>query len=74
MKLMLLTFVRTGELIGARWQEFDLDEAEWKIPAERTKSRREHLVPLSRQAIEVLLTLRARSAAVTCSFLASAVP
>jgi integrase len=57
MKLMLLTFVRTGELIGARWQEFDLERAEWKIPAERTKSRREHLVPLSRQAVEVLLTL-----------------
>ena len=50
MRLMLLTFVRTGELIGARWQEFDLERAEWKIPAERTKSRREHLVPLSRQA------------------------
>ena len=42
MKLMLVTFVRTGELIGARWSEFDLERAEWKIPAERTKSRREH--------------------------------
>ena len=58
LKLMALTFVRTGELIGARWQEFDLAAAQWRIPAQRTKSRREHLVPLSRQAIEVLHTLR----------------
>ncbi|MBL8526466.1 MAG: tyrosine-type recombinase/integrase [Burkholderiales bacterium] len=57
MRLMLLTFARTGELIGARWDEIDLSRAEWKIPAERTKSRRQHLVPLSRQATEVLLTL-----------------
>lgn len=59
MKLMVLTFVRTGELIAARWQEFDLAAAEWRIPAERTKSRREHLVPLSRQALDVLHTLQA---------------
>lgn len=59
LKLMTLTFVRTGELIGARWQEFDIDRAEWRIPATRTKSRREHLVPLSRQSLEVLGTLRA---------------
>jgi integrase len=57
LRLIVLTFVRTGELIGARWQEFDLGAAEWRIPAERTKSRREHLVPLSRQALEVLRTL-----------------
>jgi integrase len=59
LKLMVLTFVRTGELIAAQWQEFDLERAEWKIPAARTKSRREHLVPLSTQAIEVLHTLKA---------------
>jgi integrase len=59
LKLMVLTFVRTGELIGARWQEFDLERAEWRVPAERTKSRREHRVPLSRQALEVMRTLRA---------------
>jgi integrase len=58
LKLMALTFVRTGELIGARWQEFDLTASEWRIPADRTKMRREHLVPLARQAVEVLLTLR----------------
>jgi len=59
LQLMALTFVRTSELIGARWQEFDLERAEWRVPAGRTKSRREHLVPLSRQALEVLRTLQA---------------
>ncbi|MBX3601189.1 MAG: tyrosine-type recombinase/integrase [Rubrivivax sp.] len=62
--LMALTFVRTSELIEARWQEFDLEAAEWTIPPERTGrkgaagKRRPHLVPLSRQALEVLGTLR----------------
>ncbi|CAN5919529.1 tyrosine-type recombinase/integrase [soil metagenome] len=56
-KLMALTFVRTGELIGAKWSEFDLDGAQWRIPAERMKMRDPHIVPLSRQAVEVLKTL-----------------
>ena len=58
LKLMALTFVRTGELIAARWTEFDLSEAVWRIPAERMKMRTEHIVPLSRQAIETLQTLQ----------------
>jgi integrase len=57
-KLMALTFVRTSELIGAKWVEFDLDNARWDIPAERMKMRTLHIVPLSKQAIEVLETLR----------------
>jgi integrase len=57
MMLMALTFVRTGELIGARWGEFDLEGAEWRIPFERMKMRTPHIVPLSRQAVEVLATL-----------------
>jgi integrase len=60
MKLMALTFVRTGELIAAQWDEFeDLDgEAPtWRIPAERMKMRTEHLVPLSTQAVAVLSCL-----------------
>jgi integrase len=65
MKLLALTFVRTGELIGARWDEFDLDEAaEWRIPAERMKMKTPHIVPLSTQAVEVLKAiheLRGRS-------------
>lgn len=68
LQLMTLTFVRTSELIGARWQEFDLERAEWRIPAERTKSRREHWVPLSRQALEVLAYLQAaRGGAERCT-------
>ena len=58
MKLMALTFVRTGELIGARWGEFDLEAAEWRIPAERMKVKdTQHIVPLSRQAVDVLSQL-----------------
>ena len=57
MQLMALTFVRTGELIGARGCEFDLDAAEWRIPPERMKMGTEHRVPLSRQAVAVVRTL-----------------
>ena len=58
LRLMTLTFVRTGELRAARWEEFDLEAGEWRIPAERMKMRTPHIVPLSRQAIEVLKELR----------------
>jgi len=58
LKLMSLTFVRTGELIGARWNEFDLPAGRWTIPAERMKMRTVHIVPLSRQTLELLGMLR----------------
>ena len=58
LRLLALTFVRTGELIGATWNEFDLDGATWIIPAERMKMRAEHVVPLSAQAIAVLRELQ----------------
>ena len=57
-RLLALTFVRTGELRGAQWVEFDLGGGEWRIPAERMKMRQEHIVPLSRQAVEVLRELQ----------------
>lgn len=57
MKLLALTFVRTSELIEARWAEIDFDAAEWRIPAERMKMKRPHIVPLASQAIQVLRTL-----------------
>ena len=57
-KLLCLTFVRTGELIGARWSEIDFDAARWDIPAERMKMRTPHIVPLAKQTLEVLLQLR----------------
>lgn len=58
MKLMAYTFVRTSEEIEAPWTEFDLDEASWIIPAERMKMNTPHIVPLSRQALEVLRALK----------------
>lgn len=49
-----LTACRIGEVVGARWSEIGLKRAVWTVPPERTKSRREHLVPLSKQALAVL--------------------
>lgn len=61
LQLMVLTFVRTGELIGAKWDEFDLDAARWEVPALRMKMRTPHIVPLSKQALGVLDRLKAIS-------------
>ena len=58
LRLLALTFVRTGELIGAQWEEFDLDSAVLIIPAERMKMKTEHVVPLSRRTVEMLLEVR----------------
>jgi len=58
--LLMLTFVRTKELIEATWDEFDLDNAIWVIPAERMKMRNEHIVPLSKQALAILHDLKDR--------------
>lgn len=58
LKLLVLTFVRSGELRGALWGEFDLKEAVWRIPAERMKMGTPHIVPLSRQAIDVIEAIR----------------
>ena len=51
---LVLTAARSGEVRGATWDEIDLDNATWTVPAERMKSRREHRVPLSGRALEVL--------------------
>ncbi len=59
LRLLALTFVRTGELIGAEWSEIDMDGATWIIPAARMKMKTEHVVPLSRQALAILRELRA---------------
>ncbi|MDR7006100.1 tyrosine-type recombinase/integrase [Paraburkholderia strydomiana] len=58
LRFMALTFVRTTEMINAEWTEIDERAAEWRIPAERMKMRDPHIVPLSRQALEVLGELR----------------
>jgi integrase len=62
LELVTLTFLRTTELRAGRWAEIerlDGEKALWRVPGERMKMRREHLVPLSRQAVSVLQSLRA---------------
>lgn len=59
LKLAPHLFVRPGELRQAEWPEFNLDTAEWRIPAFKMKMRQEHLVPLSRQALTLLTELHA---------------
>ena len=54
LKMMMLTFVRTRELIDATWDEFDFDKAVWSIPAHRMKMREPHVVPLAKQTVEIL--------------------
>jgi len=54
LQLAPLTFVRPGELRHAEWTEIDLDAAEWRIPGAKMKMKDRHIVPLSRQAVEVL--------------------
>jgi len=57
LQLAPLFFVRPGELVKAEWSEFDLDSSEWNIPASKMKQKRPHLVPLSKQAIQILMSL-----------------
>lgn len=59
LRLAPLVFVRPGELRAAEWSEFDLEEGVWRIPAERMKMRVDHIVPLSRQAIDILTAHKA---------------
>lgn len=54
LEFTILTAARSNEVRGARWSEFDLQAGLWTVPAERMKMRREHIVPLSPQALAVL--------------------
>lgn len=58
LQLMSLTFVRTSELIGARWSEFDFKESRWDIPAGRMKMKTPHVVALSVQSQAILQLLK----------------
>ena len=58
LQLLAQTFVRTNELIGAEWVEFDLDNALWVIPAARMKMKAEHVVPLTKQALALLAEIK----------------
>ena len=57
LELLILTALRTSEVINARWDETDLDNAVWTIPAERMKMKNEHRVPLTTRAVEILREL-----------------
>ncbi|HEX7635767.1 MAG TPA: site-specific integrase [Noviherbaspirillum sp.] len=58
LQLLAQTFVRTNELIGAEWGEFDIENSLWIIPAGRMKMKTEHVVPLARQALAILDELK----------------
>jgi integrase len=58
LEFLILTAARTGEVIGARWDEFDLEAHTWTIPLSRTKTGREHRVPLSTAAVAVIEEMR----------------
>lgn len=60
LEFLILTAVRSGEVRGATWREFDLDAAIWTIPAARMKAKLPHRVPLSQRAVEILRWLRDR--------------
>lgn len=57
-KLLALTFLRTSELIQAKWGEFDFEASRWDIPAKRMKMRTPHVIPLAKQTLEALDSLR----------------
>ncbi len=58
LRLAPLFFVRPGELRNAEWSEIDLDEAVWNIPVHKMKMKQAHIVPLCRQAVEILTELK----------------
>ena len=58
LEFAILTAARTGEVIGMRWEEVDLDQATWTVPADRMKGKRAHTVPLSDAALAILRALR----------------
>lgn len=61
LEFMLLTACRTGEVAAARWDEIDLSTCIWTIPADRMKAGKEHRVPLSARAIEIVKTLKSKA-------------
>lgn len=60
-ELLILTATRSGEIRLARWDEFDFDDALWRIPAERMKTNEEHIIPLSGRAVQIVKQRRSGS-------------
>ena len=58
LEFLILTAARTGEVIGAKWDEIDLAGGVWTIPAARMKAHKEHRVPLSDRAVEILVDIK----------------
>ena len=77
-KLLMYSMCRKSEVLRARWREFDLDKAQWDIPAERMKMKQPHRVYLARQAVELLTLLKSMGsepqAYVFASILRASVP
>ena len=61
LQMITYTFVRPGELRSAEWKDFDLDKGIWRIPAEKMKMNEEHIVPLAKQAVELLESIKTLS-------------
>ena len=57
LRLIILTSTRSGEVRGAIWSEFDLEKATWTIPAERMKAKKEHIIPLCKEALSIVQSL-----------------
>lgn len=57
-EFLMLTMVRTNEMINAQWKEIDFEKKEWLIPAHRMKMKKEHIVPLSKQVLHLLEKLK----------------
>jgi integrase len=60
-EFLILTATRTGEVLGAKWREVDLEQKTWTIPGERMKSARKHTAPLSARCIDILIRAKALS-------------
>jgi integrase len=60
LEFAILTVARTGEVLGARWKEIDLSAKIWTVPPDRMKARREHRVPLSKRALDILAEISAK--------------
>jgi integrase len=59
LEFLILTAARTGEIIGAKWDEIDFDNQLWIVPADRMKAGREHRIPLSSRAVEIIKEMQA---------------
>ncbi len=65
LELCILTAARSGEILGMRWSEIDLDKKIWTAPADRMKAGREHRVPLSAREVAILPSLRSSRRAIS---------